>query len=66
MISTTKFRTSELQSSEPCQASKIECFPKRVNRWKPLTSFSKHCILNVWQGSEHASGVKNWKEFSGN
>ena len=41
---------------EPCQTSKIECLTKNVNRFKPLTIFSKQPILDVWQGSGYASG----------
>ena len=41
--------------SKPCQASEIKCCAKIVNRWKLLTFFLKHYILNVWQGSEYTS-----------
>ena len=43
--------------SEPCQVSKLERFPKKVNGWKRLTIFAKHSILDVWQGSEYAFGM---------
>ena len=42
--------------SEPCQTSKIESFAKIVNGFMPLTIFAKRSILDVWQGSEYASG----------
>ena len=41
---------------EPCQTSKIECLTKKVNRFKPLTIFTKQSILDVWQGSGYAFG----------
>ena len=28
---------------------------KIVSGWKPITVFAKHCILDVWQGSEYTS-----------
>ena len=36
--------------SETCQTSKIECFVKIVDAWKPLTIYVKCSILDVWQG----------------
>ena len=41
--------------SEPCQTSKMKCFPKRVNGQKPLSIFTKHSILDAWQGSAYDS-----------
>ena len=41
---------------EPCQASKIERLIKKVNRFKPLTIFTKQSILDVWQGFGYVSG----------
>ena len=32
-------------------------FNKKVNGFYPLTIFAKHSILDVWQGSEYASGL---------
>ena len=40
--------------SETCQTSKIECFVKIVDAWKPLTIYVKCSILDVWQGSEYS------------
>ena len=40
--------------SEPCQTSKMERFLKIFNG---LTIFAKHSILDIWQRSEHASGI---------
>ena len=38
---------------EPGQTSnKIERFPKIVNGFKALTTFTKCCILDIWQGSK--------------
>ena len=48
--------------SEPSQTSKIELFEKVVNGFQPLTIFEKSSILDVWQGSEYASG-NNQKYF---
>ena len=42
--------------SEHSQTSKMEHFPKIVNSWKPLIIMAKSSILDVWQGSEYASG----------
>ena len=38
-------------SSEQCQTSKMEHFPKIVNVFQPLTFFAKGSILRVWHGS---------------
>ena len=37
-----------------CQTSTMEYFTKIVTRYKSLTIFTKHSILDVWQGSEYA------------
>ena len=37
----------------------LERFEKIVNGLKPLTIFAKRSILDVWQGSGYASGVKS-------
>ena len=42
---------------QPCQTSKMKVFAKIVNVFQPLTIFAKTFILNVWQGSEHTSGI---------
>ena len=42
------------------QTSKIECFAKIVGGFKPLTTFAKFPISDVWQDSEYTS----WKESS--
>ena len=41
--------------SEICQISEMGCFAKEAYRFKPLTTFAKHTILNVWKSSEYAS-----------
>ena len=46
--------------SEPCQTPKIELFVKIVSGWKLLTIFAKSFILDIWQGSEYASGPNEW------
>ena len=46
-----------------CQISKMECFEKLVNSFKPLTIFAKRCILDVSQGSAYASGVHTFSEI---
>ena len=50
--------------SEPSQTCKIELFTKIVNSWKLLTISARNFILNVWGGSEYASGmlVSIWKK----
>ena len=56
----TPFKNWTLNSeaySEPCQTSKVEIFAKIVNGFCQLTIFSKRSILDVWQGSEYASGM---------
>ena len=40
---------------EPCSTPKMEDFAKIVNGWKPITSFVKYSILDVWQGPEYNS-----------
>ena len=44
-----------------CQTSKMKCFAKIVNGWKPLTIFAKRSILDTYQGSEYASATSNFK-----
>ena len=41
--------------SKPGRTSKMKCLEKLVNSDKPLTSFAKNSILDVWKGSEYAS-----------
>ena len=41
--------------SDSCQISKMKRFAKIINSFKPLTIFTKHSILDIWQGSEYAS-----------
>ena len=41
--------------SQPCLAFRIEAFAKLNNGFKPLTSFARSTILDVWLGSEYAS-----------
>ena len=48
---------------EPCQASKMELFVEIVNDWKPWTIFAKSSILNILQGSKHASGISSFFQF---
>ena len=48
------FMCSPEAYSEPCQTSQMECFTKIINY---LTIFAERSILDVWQGSEHASVV---------
>ena len=43
--------------SKPCQTSNMERFVKIVNRFWPLTIFTKQSILDVPQGSEYASDM---------
>ena len=40
----------------PVKISKMECLTKWANSFQPLF-FAKHSILDVWQGSEYASGL---------
>ena len=42
-------------NSESCQLSKMELFVKIVKKENSFTIFVKVPILDVWQGSEHAS-----------
>ena len=37
----------------------MERFAKIINSFQPLTTFAKRSILDVWQGSEFASGEVN-------
>ena len=37
--------------------SKMEHFAKIGNGFYPLTIFAKRSILDIWQGSEYASGL---------
>ena len=41
--------------SEPCLTSKMERFAKIGN---PLPIFAKPTILDVWQGSKYATGMR--------
>ena len=41
--------------SEPRETSKMEGFAETVNSSKALNIFAKHCILDVWKGSEYAA-----------
>ena len=58
---TTLYLFSKLLYTEahqqPCQTSKMKVFANIVNVFKPLTIFAKTFILDVWQGSEHTSGI---------
>ena len=35
----------------------MKCFTKKVKSFSLLTIFAKHSILDIWQGSEYASGL---------
>ena len=37
---------------EPCQISKMKCFVKIFKGFQPLTIFTKHFILGIWQCSD--------------
>ena len=37
--------------------SKMECFTKLVYSFSSLTIFTKHAMLDVWQGSDYDSGL---------
>ena len=41
--------------SEPCQASKIECFAEILNSFQPLNICALSSILDALQVSEYAS-----------
>ena len=47
--------------SEPCQISRIVLLAEICNGWKPLTSFTRSSILDVYQGSEYVSGIRSDK-----
>ena len=51
-------------NSEFCQTSKMELFAETVNITEPLNIFTKKFSLDVWQGSECASGgaYTRWKD----
>ena len=49
--------TRDVFRSEPFQSSKTMRFSKTVNEFLPLIIFEKRFILDVWQGSEYASGI---------
>ena len=38
--------------SESSQTSKLKLFMKIIKEWKPLTTFKKSFIIDVWLGSE--------------
>ena len=40
------------------QTSEMECFTKINNEFQLLTVFAKYSSLDVWQGSEYASGLR--------
>ena len=40
---------------DPFEISKMELFADIGNGWKPLTSFTRSSILDVYQGSEYVS-----------
>ena len=40
--------------SDSCQISKMKRFAKIFNSFEPLTIFTKHSILDIWQVSEYA------------
>ena len=50
------FQSTEVYS-EPYQTSKMERLVK------PLTIFAKLFILDVWQGSEYATGVHSFRNY---
>ena len=35
----------------------MECLTKKVNGFKPVTSFAKHSILDAWHDSKYVSGL---------
>ena len=35
----------------------LSCENSERKEWKPLTILVKHCILDVWQGSEYVSDI---------
>ena len=43
--------------SESSPTSKMEPFGKIIKNFLRLTIFAKSSILDVWQGSEYASGI---------
>ena len=51
------FNKVALQDSEPCQTSKMKLFGKIVQAFQPSNIFAKSFILDVWHGSEYASGT---------
>ena len=44
----------------PCQATTTELLCKNNQRPKPLTSFAKNSIIDVWQNSTHVSNKCVW------
>ena len=49
--------------SEQCRTSKMKRFAEIVYTCKVLTIFAKRSILDVWHGSEYASGMSSRKGF---
>ena len=43
--------------AEPFQISKMESLMKKANGFQPQAIFAKHSILDVWKGSDYASGL---------
>ena len=51
------YKTDTIEAHlEFSQASKMKPFAKLFNGFKPLTTFAKTSVLDVWLGSEYASG----------
>ena len=44
----------------PCQATTTELLCENNQRPKPLTSFAKNSIIDVWQNSKHVSNKCVW------
>ena len=48
----------EEEHSEFSQKSKMELFCENISQTRLLTTVTENSILDIWLGSEYASGVK--------
>ena len=58
------FHTFSEAYTEASRTSKMECFTKLGNCWKPLIVYAKTSTSDVWQGSEYTSAISSLKRSS--
>ena len=61
LLASTVFQNNKLQIrnaySESSQTSKMKCLTKKVKGFSHWPFSQKNFILDIWQGSEYASGL---------